>query len=148
VFLLSSLPRRVLTLGKFLLADIVKMIDSQPDLAPLIRRVRGGYLKIQGTWMPYEVALKLSRRVAWTIREDLVPLFGYALSILVLRSWVSYLQYFRLVPLFQAPAYHQTNLVMARLYRLARINADLDARRGIPSWRCLGLPAGQSSHQA
>jgi len=33
------------------------MIDSQPDLAPLIRRVRGGYLKIQGTWMPYEVSL-------------------------------------------------------------------------------------------
>jgi len=31
------------------------MIDSQPDLAPVIRRVRGGYLKIQGTWMPYEV---------------------------------------------------------------------------------------------
>lgn len=31
------------------------MIDSQPDLAPQIRRVRGGYLKIQGTWMPYEV---------------------------------------------------------------------------------------------
>ncbi|KAF5359496.1 hypothetical protein D9756_002902 [Leucocoprinus leucothites] len=57
-------------------ADIVKMIDSQPDLAPLIRRVRGGYLKIQGTWMPYEVALRLSRRVAWSIREDLVPLFG------------------------------------------------------------------------
>ncbi|KAF8799052.1 hypothetical protein BYT27DRAFT_7201955 [Phlegmacium glaucopus] len=57
-------------------ADIVKMIDSQPDLAPLIRRVRGGYLKIQGTWMPYEVALKLSRRVAWMIRDDLIPLFG------------------------------------------------------------------------
>lgn len=57
-------------------ADIVKMIDSQPELAPLIRRVRGGYLKIQGTWMPYEVALRLSRRVAWPIREDLVPLFG------------------------------------------------------------------------
>ncbi|KAH0833367.1 hypothetical protein J3R83DRAFT_12468 [Lanmaoa asiatica] len=37
-------------------ADIVKMIDSQPDLAPVIRRVRGGYLKIQGTWMPYEVS--------------------------------------------------------------------------------------------
>ncbi|KAF8193324.1 hypothetical protein BJ912DRAFT_960675 [Pholiota molesta] len=46
-------------------ADIVKMIDSQPDLAPLIR-----------TWMPYEVALKLSRRVAWAIRDDLIPLFG------------------------------------------------------------------------
>ncbi|KAJ3743902.1 hypothetical protein DFH05DRAFT_1492911 [Lentinula detonsa] len=57
-------------------ADIVKMIDSQPDLASLIRRVRGGYLKIQGTWMPYEVALRLARRVAWPIRDDLVPLFG------------------------------------------------------------------------
>ncbi|KAJ3711306.1 hypothetical protein EV361DRAFT_886721 [Lentinula raphanica] len=57
-------------------ADIVKMIDSQPDLAPLIRRVRGGYLKIQGTWMPYEVALRLARRVAWPIRDDLIPLFG------------------------------------------------------------------------
>jgi hypothetical protein len=57
-------------------ADIVKMIDSQPDLAQVIRRVRGGYLKIQGTWMPYEVALRLSRRVAFPIREDLVPLFG------------------------------------------------------------------------
>ncbi|KAJ7576463.1 transcription regulator HTH, apses-type DNA-binding domain-containing protein [Mycena floridula] len=57
-------------------ADIVKMIDSQPDLAPVIRRVRGGYLKIQGTWMPYEVALRLSRRVAWPIRDDLIPLFG------------------------------------------------------------------------
>jgi hypothetical protein len=31
------------------------MIESQPDLASQIRRVRGGYLKIQGTWMPYEV---------------------------------------------------------------------------------------------
>src|ERR1700721_999156 len=56
------------------------MIYSQPRLATLIRRVRGGYLKIQGTWMPYEashrsltqknhfinlliqVALRLSRR--------------------------------------------------------------------------------------
>ncbi|KAH9981903.1 transcription regulator HTH, apses-type DNA-binding domain-containing protein, partial [Russula compacta] len=60
-------------------ADIVKMIESQPDLASQIRRVRGGYLKIQGTWMPYEVALRLSRRVAWPIRHDLVPLFGYVI---------------------------------------------------------------------
>lgn len=36
-------------------ADIVKMVESAPDLASQIRRVRGGYLKIQGTWMPYEV---------------------------------------------------------------------------------------------
>ncbi|KAI0636290.1 transcription regulator HTH, apses-type DNA-binding domain-containing protein, partial [Trametes polyzona] len=58
-------------------ADIVKIIDSQPDLAAQLRRVRGGYLKIQGTWMPYEIALRLARRVAWPIRYDLVPLFGY-----------------------------------------------------------------------
>lgn len=45
-----------------LLADIVKMVESQPDLAPQLRRVRGGYLKIQGTWMPYEIALRLARR--------------------------------------------------------------------------------------
>ncbi|KAG6901963.1 hypothetical protein C0995_006192 [Termitomyces sp. Mi166 len=87
-------------------ADIVKMIESQPDLAPLIRRVRGGYLKIQGTWMPYEqqgvdanyvlpllggpstlssvcaVIYRSTHRtdvlcsVAWTIRDDLIPLFG------------------------------------------------------------------------
>jgi hypothetical protein len=30
------------------LADIVKMLESQPDLAAQLRRVRGGYLKIQG----------------------------------------------------------------------------------------------------
>ena len=100
-------------------ADIVKMIESQPDLASQIRRVRGGYLKIQGTWMPYEVfrlhrprflqpangsthhagrsstfspvrmidalisspsALTHCCSVAWPIRHDLVPLFGYAIS--------------------------------------------------------------------
>ncbi|TCD61343.1 hypothetical protein EIP91_008570 [Steccherinum ochraceum] len=57
-------------------ADIVKMIESQPDLAPQLRRVRGGYLKIQGTWMPYEIAATLARRVAWPIRYELIPLFG------------------------------------------------------------------------
>ena len=38
-------------------ADIVKMLESQPDLTTQLRRVRGGYLKIQGTWMPYEVRI-------------------------------------------------------------------------------------------
>lgn len=32
------------------LADIVKMLESQPDLAAQLRRVRGGYLKIQGQY--------------------------------------------------------------------------------------------------
>ncbi|CAE6405451.1 unnamed protein product [Rhizoctonia solani] len=57
-------------------ADIVKILESQPDLATKLRRVRGGYLKMQGTWMARDVALELARRVAWNIRYDLVPLFG------------------------------------------------------------------------
>lgn len=57
-------------------ADIVKFLESEPEVAPLIRRIRGGYLKIQGTWMPFEIAERLSRRVAWDIRYQLVPLFG------------------------------------------------------------------------
>ena len=61
----------VLTRGKLSnLADIVKMIDSQPDLAPLIRRVRGGYLKIQGTWMPYEVSHFLGKGFASPHRKQ------------------------------------------------------------------------------
>ncbi|KAH7318860.1 transcription regulator HTH, apses-type DNA-binding domain-containing protein [Rhizoctonia solani] len=57
-------------------ADIVKILESQPDLVTKLRRVRGGYLKMQGTWMARDVALELARRVAWNIRYDLVPLFG------------------------------------------------------------------------
>lgn len=44
------------------------MIESQPDLASKLRRVRGGYLKIQGTWMPYEIALRLARRYILFLR--------------------------------------------------------------------------------
>jgi hypothetical protein len=50
------------------------MIDSQPDLAPLIRRVRGGYLKIQGTWMPYEVRACASLRQRIGHVSDAYPL--------------------------------------------------------------------------
>ncbi|KAG8857602.1 hypothetical protein FRB96_005620 [Tulasnella sp. 330] len=57
-------------------ADVLRMIEAQPELAMQLRRVRGGYLKIQGTWLPFDVALRLARRVAWPIRDDLIPLFG------------------------------------------------------------------------
>ncbi|KAM0749180.1 hypothetical protein T439DRAFT_381575 [Meredithblackwellia eburnea MCA 4105] len=53
-------------------ADVVRLIE----IAGMVRKVRGGYLKIQGTWLPYEVAHTLAKRVAYAIREDLVPLFG------------------------------------------------------------------------
>ncbi|PLW24234.1 hypothetical protein PCANC_04090 [Puccinia coronata f. sp. avenae] len=57
-------------------ADVVKLVESDPTIAPYLRKVRGGYLKIQGTWLPFETAQTLARRVAWQIRYDLVPLFG------------------------------------------------------------------------
>ncbi|KAI7954165.1 hypothetical protein MJO28_006712 [Puccinia striiformis f. sp. tritici] len=57
-------------------ADVVKLVESDPTIAPYLRKVRGGYLKIQGTWLPFETAQTLARRVAWQVRYDLVPLFG------------------------------------------------------------------------
>lgn len=57
-------------------ADIAKLLDISPQLEPVLRRVRGGYLKIQGTWLPYEVAYELSLRIAYHIRYSLIPLFG------------------------------------------------------------------------
>ncbi|CEP15588.1 hypothetical protein [Parasitella parasitica] len=55
-------------------ADIVKMVDSNPELK--VKKIRGGFLKIQGTWIPYEYAYILCKRTAWMIRKDLVALFG------------------------------------------------------------------------
>lgn len=57
-------------------ADIVKLLDNSPELEPVIKRVRGGFLKIQGTWVPYEVARKLALHVCFYVRYALVPLFG------------------------------------------------------------------------
>lgn len=51
-------------------ADIVKLIESQPSIAGSIRKIRGGYLKIQGTWLPFEIARTLARRVAYEIRHE------------------------------------------------------------------------------
>ncbi|KAI7865063.1 hypothetical protein BDF14DRAFT_1828212 [Spinellus fusiger] len=55
-------------------ADIVKMVDSNPDLK--VKKIRGGFLKIQGTWIPYEYALILCKRTAYHVRKELVPVFG------------------------------------------------------------------------
>ncbi|KAK4519962.1 mitochondrial import inner membrane translocase subunit tim54 [Mucor velutinosus] len=55
-------------------ADIVKMVDSNPELK--VKKIRGGFLKIQGTWIPYEYAYLLCKRTAWMIRRDLVAMFG------------------------------------------------------------------------
>lgn len=54
----------------------MKLIDSSPELETVIRRVRGGFLKIQGTWLPFETAERLAARTCYHIRYALIPLFG------------------------------------------------------------------------
>ncbi|KAI8373996.1 transcription regulator HTH, apses-type DNA-binding domain-containing protein [Choanephora cucurbitarum] len=55
-------------------SDIVKMVDSNPELGT--KKIRGGFLRIQGTWIPYDYAHLLCKRTAWHIRHELVPIFG------------------------------------------------------------------------
>lgn len=57
--------------------DIVRQVEAVPELESLCRRIRGGFLKIQGTWVPYKLAYELCKRVAHNIRMDLVPIFGF-----------------------------------------------------------------------
>ncbi|GAA5814728.1 hypothetical protein MFLAVUS_008229 [Mucor flavus] len=55
-------------------SDIVKMVDSNPELGT--KKIRGGFLRIQGTWIPYDYAHLLCKRTAWHIRKELIPIFG------------------------------------------------------------------------
>ncbi|CAG8488626.1 679_t:CDS:2 [Dentiscutata heterogama] len=57
-------------------ADIARLVDTHPDLASTIKKVRGGFLKIQGTWMPHDKAYELCRRTCYEVRDELVSLFG------------------------------------------------------------------------
>ncbi|KAG0283397.1 hypothetical protein BGZ96_012238, partial [Linnemannia gamsii] len=57
-------------------ADIVKIIDANPILETIIRKVRGGFLKIQGTWMPHQEAYDLAKKTCYKLRHELVPVFG------------------------------------------------------------------------
>ncbi|KAF9939485.1 hypothetical protein BGZ67_009416 [Mortierella alpina] len=57
-------------------ADIVKIIDANPILETIIRKVRGGFLKIQGTWMPHQEAYDLAKKTCYKLRYELVPVFG------------------------------------------------------------------------
>lgn len=58
-------------------ADIVKLLELTPKaLHSYIKRVRGGFLKIQGTWVPFFLCKKLAVRFCYYIRFKLVPIFG------------------------------------------------------------------------
>ncbi|ODQ66209.1 hypothetical protein NADFUDRAFT_50130 [Nadsonia fulvescens var. elongata DSM 6958] len=57
-------------------ADIVKLVENSPELSPYLKRIRGGFLKIQGTWLPYEMVKKLAGNFCYNIRYSLIPVFG------------------------------------------------------------------------
>ncbi|KAI5968866.1 hypothetical protein CANMA_002040 [Candida margitis] len=58
-------------------ADIVKLLESTPkQYQAYIKRIRGGFLKIQGTWLPYKLCKILARRFCYHIRFALIPIFG------------------------------------------------------------------------
>ncbi|KAG9009930.1 hypothetical protein FRB90_008070, partial [Tulasnella sp. 427] len=54
------------------------MIESDQELQQpnRLRRVKGGFLRVQGTWIPHPNAKALARKIAWEIKDDLVPFFG------------------------------------------------------------------------
>ncbi|KAI7907816.1 transcription regulator HTH, apses-type DNA-binding domain-containing protein [Cokeromyces recurvatus] len=54
--------------------DIVKIMDANPNLKT--KKIRGGFLQIQGTWVPYKEAHLLCKRNAWNVRNELIPIFG------------------------------------------------------------------------
>lgn len=60
-------------------ADIVKLLESTPkQYHQHIKRIRGGFLKIQGTWLPFDLCKMLAKRFCYHIRFQLIPIFGNA----------------------------------------------------------------------
>ncbi|KAL1924950.1 uncharacterized protein VTP21DRAFT_4604 [Calcarisporiella thermophila] len=55
-------------------SEIVKMVDANPRLQ--VKRIRGGLLNIQGTWIPRESCRVLASRCCYSLRYELIPLFG------------------------------------------------------------------------
>lgn len=56
--------------------DIVRLIETHPELEGVIQRIRGGYLKIQGTWVPFDLCRTLALRTCYSIRHALISVFG------------------------------------------------------------------------
>ncbi|GAA5994323.1 hypothetical protein JCM5350_006544 [Sporobolomyces pararoseus] len=57
-------------------AEITRLIENQPEIDSVLRKIRGGASAVQGTWLPYEYAKMVSQRIAWPIRDELIPVFG------------------------------------------------------------------------
>ncbi|ORX63746.1 DNA-binding domain of Mlu1-box binding protein MBP1, partial [Basidiobolus meristosporus CBS 931.73] len=57
-------------------SEITKLLETNTKLSTEVKKIRGGFLKIQGTWLPFESAFDLATKTCWYIREDLEPIFG------------------------------------------------------------------------
>lgn len=67
-------------------ADIVKLLESTPpEYHQFVKRIRGGFLKIQGTWLAYGLCKTLASRFCFYIRYDLIPIFGHDFPQICLR---------------------------------------------------------------
>ncbi|CAL9730001.1 hypothetical protein MOUN0_I04236 [Monosporozyma unispora] len=53
-----------------------KTFDDLDMSTHILQRIRGGYIKIQGTWLPWQVARLICTRFCFPIRWLLVPMFG------------------------------------------------------------------------
>ena len=57
-------------------ADVLKLVSTSPEIKNKVYKTKGGCLKVQGTWIQYDVAKQLASKFCWPIRFALVPLFG------------------------------------------------------------------------
>lgn len=57
-------------------ADVLKLISTSPEIKNKVFKTKGGCLKVQGTWIQYDIAKKLASKFCWPIRFALVPIFG------------------------------------------------------------------------
>ncbi|KAJ4471253.1 hypothetical protein C8J55DRAFT_435200, partial [Lentinula edodes] len=56
--------------------NVATMLKMEPDIGEVVRTVKHGLTQIRGTWMPYEVRERFWLMAGWSVKEELVPLFG------------------------------------------------------------------------
>lgn len=56
--------------------NIMKEMENVEKTAKDIRKIRGGILKIQGTWIPFDDAYEAAKEYCYSIRYELTQIFG------------------------------------------------------------------------
>ncbi|CCE62798.1 hypothetical protein TPHA_0D01580 [Tetrapisispora phaffii CBS 4417] len=75
----ASLEKRLLDEYKQYLKTTQSLTEEEIDylqFKDLIQKIRGGYTKIQGCWLPYTIAREFCLRFCYPIRYLLIPVFG------------------------------------------------------------------------